>query len=45
MLDILLLVAFSGGAVYLVMYILARRQIHALTQAQKDHARFRALTE
>jgi diguanylate cyclase (GGDEF)-like protein/PAS domain S-box-containing protein len=44
-LDIALLVAFSGGAVYLVMYLLARRQIHALTQAQKDHARFRALTE
>ena len=45
MLDILLLVAFSGGAVYLVMYLLARRQIEDLQQAQKDHARFRALTE
>jgi len=44
-LDILLLVAFSGGAVYLVMYLLARRQIAELQQAQTDHARFRALTE
>jgi len=44
-LDLLLLVAFSGGVVYLVMYLLARRQIGGLKQAQKDHARFRALTE
>jgi len=44
-LDRLLLVAFSGGVVYLVMYLLARRQIADLKQAQKDHARFRALTE
>ena len=45
LLDAALLTAFSGGAVYLIMYIGARRQIAALTQAQKDHARFRALTE
>ncbi|HEU4440837.1 MAG TPA: EAL domain-containing protein [Burkholderiales bacterium] len=45
MLDILLLIAFSGGAVYLVMVLRARRQINALQQAQKEHARFRALTE
>ena len=45
MLDILLLIAFSGGAVYLIMVLRARRQIHALVQAQKEHARFRALTE
>ncbi|HJT62464.1 MAG TPA: hypothetical protein VJ797_12390, partial [Burkholderiales bacterium] len=45
MLDILLLIAFSGGVVYLIMFLRARRQIHALRQAQKEHARFRALTE
>jgi len=44
-LDVLLLVAFSGGAVYLVMYLLSRKREKALTNAKADSARFRGLTE
>jgi diguanylate cyclase (GGDEF)-like protein/PAS domain S-box-containing protein len=44
-LDVLLLVAFSGGAVYLAMYLLSRKREKALTTAKADSARFRGLTE
>jgi diguanylate cyclase (GGDEF)-like protein/PAS domain S-box-containing protein len=44
-LDVLLLVAFSGGAVYLVMHLLGRRQSRLLAHAKNDSARFRGLTE
>jgi diguanylate cyclase (GGDEF)-like protein/PAS domain S-box-containing protein len=45
MIDILLLVAVSGGAVYLAMQFLARKRERDLEQARKDSARFRGLTE
>jgi diguanylate cyclase (GGDEF)-like protein/PAS domain S-box-containing protein len=44
-LDVLLLVAFAGGAVYLVMVLLSRTRERALRKAQDDAARFRGLTE
>jgi diguanylate cyclase (GGDEF)-like protein/PAS domain S-box-containing protein len=44
-LDVLLLVAFSGGAVYLVMHLLSRRREKALLHAHTETARFRGLTE
>ena len=45
MLDALLLVAVSGGAVYLVMHILSARRERELNNARADAARFRGLTE
>ena len=45
MLEVLVLVAFSGGAVYLVMHLLSRKREKALTSANADSARFRGLTE
>jgi diguanylate cyclase (GGDEF)-like protein/PAS domain S-box-containing protein len=44
-LELLLLVAFSGGAVYLVMQLLSGKREKALTSAKADAARFRGLTE
>jgi diguanylate cyclase (GGDEF)-like protein/PAS domain S-box-containing protein len=44
-LDVLLLVAFSGGAVYLVMYLLSHRREKAFLQSRTETARFRGLTE
>jgi diguanylate cyclase (GGDEF)-like protein/PAS domain S-box-containing protein len=44
-LDVLLLVAFSGGAVYLTMHLLSRRRERDLLQSKTDSSRFRALTE
>jgi len=44
-LDVLLLVAFSGGAVYLVMHLLGRRQSRLLAHAKAAETRFRSLTE
>ena len=45
MLDELLLVAVAGGAVYLVMQVLAARRERELGKARADAARFRGLTE
>ena len=45
MLDILLLVAASAGAVYLTMHRLSRNEEKALLDARADSARFRGLTE
>ena len=45
MLEVLLLVAASGGAVYLAMHVLSRRGEKALLDAKADAARFRGLTE
>src|SRR5258706_5102087 len=43
--DVLLLVAFTGGVVYLVMHLLARRRERLLAEARDAEARFRSLTE
>ncbi len=45
MLDVLLLVAFSGGVVYFAMLLLAWKRERAFLNAQADSARFRGLTE
>ena len=45
MIDLLLLVAVSSGAVYLAMLYLARKREKELEQARIDSARFRGLTE
>ena len=45
MLDVLLLVAFAAGAVYLGMVLLSRKRERDLFQAKADAARFRGLTE
>ncbi|HEV8357879.1 MAG TPA: EAL domain-containing protein [Gemmatimonadales bacterium] len=45
MLDVLLLVAFSGGVVYLVMQLRSRRQTRRLAQSIHSETRFRGLTE
>ena len=45
MLDVLLLVAFAAGAVYLGMHLLYRKKEKALLDAESDAARFRGLTE
>jgi diguanylate cyclase (GGDEF)-like protein/PAS domain S-box-containing protein len=44
-LDIVLLVAVSGVAVYLAMYFRSRKDHGELLRAQTDSARFRGLTE
>jgi len=44
-LDVVLLIAVSGVAVYVTMVFLARRDARALLKAQSDSARFRGLTE
>jgi diguanylate cyclase (GGDEF)-like protein/PAS domain S-box-containing protein len=44
-LDLLLLVAVSGAAVYLTMHFLSRRRDDSLDRARADSARFRGLTE
>jgi diguanylate cyclase (GGDEF)-like protein/PAS domain S-box-containing protein len=44
LLDFGLLAALSGGVVYLVMYLGARRSIRRLTQVQHSETRFRDLT-
>jgi diguanylate cyclase (GGDEF)-like protein/PAS domain S-box-containing protein len=43
--DVLLLVLFAGGAVYLAMALLSRKREKALLEAKTDSARFRSLTE
>ncbi len=43
--DVLLLVAFAAGAVYLTMNLLSRKRERDLFHAQADSARFRSLTE
>ena len=43
--DLLLLVLFAGGIVYLAMYLLSRRRERELSQAKAGEARFRGLTE
>jgi len=43
--DVLLLVAFWGGVVYLVMHLLSRKRERALDEARASEARFRSLTE
>ncbi|OGA74405.1 MAG: hypothetical protein A3G81_14285 [Betaproteobacteria bacterium RIFCSPLOWO2_12_FULL_65_14] len=43
--DVLLLVVFWCGVVYLVMHLLARRTRKQLAEAQKSERRFRDLTE
>ncbi|MGH8725759.1 MAG: PAS domain-containing protein, partial [Burkholderiales bacterium] len=45
MLDVLLLVAFAAGAVYLTMHLLSRKRERDLLDANADSARFRGLTE
>src|SRR5687768_4224164 len=45
MLDVLLLVAFAAGAVYLGMHLLYRKKEKALLDAENDAARVRGLTE
>ncbi|HWM40942.1 MAG TPA: EAL domain-containing protein [Burkholderiales bacterium] len=45
MLDVLLLVAVSGVAVYVVMYWISKKDRGELARAQADSARFRGLTE
>jgi diguanylate cyclase (GGDEF)-like protein/PAS domain S-box-containing protein len=44
-LDVLLLLAFAAGAVYLVMAVRSRRSEKDLAAARADAARFRGLTE
>jgi diguanylate cyclase (GGDEF)-like protein/PAS domain S-box-containing protein len=44
-LDVLLLILFWCGVVYLVMHLLARRSARELHEAKKSEQRFRALTE
>jgi len=43
--DVLLLVAFWGGVVYLVMHLFSRKRERALAEARASAARFRGLTE
>ena len=43
--DVLILVLLWGGAVYLVMHLLSRRQRRELAEARKSAQRFRDLTE
>ncbi|HEX5769273.1 MAG TPA: PAS domain-containing protein, partial [Burkholderiales bacterium] len=43
--DLLLLAAVSGSAVYLTMQFLARKRDRELAEARNDSARFRGLTE
>ena len=43
--DVLMLVAFTGGVVYLVMHLLSRRRERQLAEARDGEARFRSLTE
>jgi len=43
--DVLLLVAFWCGVVYLVMHLLSRKRERALDEARASEARFRSLTE
>jgi diguanylate cyclase (GGDEF)-like protein/PAS domain S-box-containing protein len=43
--DVLLLVAFWSGVVYLVMVLVSRRRERALAEARTAEARFRSLTE
>jgi diguanylate cyclase (GGDEF)-like protein/PAS domain S-box-containing protein len=43
--DLLLLVLFAGGAVYLVMHLLSTKRERELAQAKVSEARFRGLTE
>jgi diguanylate cyclase (GGDEF)-like protein/PAS domain S-box-containing protein len=43
--DVLLLVAFTGGVVYLAMHLLSRRRERQLAEAREGEARFRSLTE
>lgn len=45
MADVLLLVAFTGGVVYLAMHLFARRRERQLEEARTAEARFRGLTE
>ncbi|HVJ25865.1 MAG TPA: PAS domain S-box protein, partial [Burkholderiales bacterium] len=45
MLDVLLLVAFAAGAVYLGMHLVYRNKEKAFLNAKSDAARFRGLTE
>jgi diguanylate cyclase (GGDEF)-like protein/PAS domain S-box-containing protein len=45
LLDVLLLVAVSAGAVYVVMHWLSRKRERDLLQAKTDSMRFRGLTE
>ena len=45
MLDALLLIAGSGGAVYLAMQLLARKRERDLAKARSDAKRFSGLTE
>ncbi len=45
MLDVLLLVAFSGGVVYFAMLLLSRKRERDFFNAKADSARFRGLTE
>jgi diguanylate cyclase (GGDEF)-like protein/PAS domain S-box-containing protein len=43
--DVLLLVFFLGGVVYLAMHVLARRARKELNEVRKSEERFRGLTE
>ena len=43
--DVLLLVFFSGGVVYLAMHLLSRRAFKELDELKKSEQRFRGLTE
>lgn len=43
--DVLLLVFFAGGVVYLAMHLLSAKRERALAQALASEARFRSLTE
>jgi len=43
--DVLLLIIFWCGVVYLVMHLLARRSVRELNEARKNERRFRDLTE
>ena len=45
MLDVLLLIVCSGGAVYLAMMLLARKRERDFLKAVRDAERFRGLTE
>ena len=44
LLEFALLAALSGGAVYLYMYLAARRDLRRLSQSQHNETRFRDLT-
>ena len=43
--DVLLLIVFWCGVVYLVMHLLARRTVRELQETRKSERRFRDLTE